>query len=181
MAQTGDNENLIQNALETALSPIDVRSTEVVFGAAEYVAFEVFTDALLRWMFKFQKRGLMETAVIHAVSIPFIGGAAGFLEGNHVLGYEAPAFEIAKDGAKGLPGLCLAQYVVNTAYSGYHFPKVVFKDVMILMSAKVLTRFVVSFAYPFMNDMLKNNLDTMEAFFFKQRIFTRLQGVLPSG
>ena len=43
------------NILETAVIPIDLRKSEVVFGAAEYVFFEVFTHWMLMYFFKFEK------------------------------------------------------------------------------------------------------------------------------
>ena len=163
------------NVVETIVSPVDVRNIEVVFGAAEYIAFEVLIDWLLRWAFKFQKRGLMETAVLHAVSIPLIGGTAAWFDENHILGYEAPFSQIGIDGAKGVPGLFFSQYICTTAYAGFHFPSIVFKDVGILVVAKILSRFAISFAYPFMPDAMKNNLDVLESFFFKQHAKSRFK------
>ena len=72
---TEEKENFTQ-LLETAVVPIDLRKSEVVFGAAEYVFFEVFTHWMLMYLLKFEKRSLVELAAIHSVSLPFIGGLA---------------------------------------------------------------------------------------------------------
>ena len=71
------------NIVETAAVPIDLRNSEVVFGAAEYVFFEVFTHWMLMYFFKFEKRSFVELAAIHTVSLPFIGGLGAFVEFPH--------------------------------------------------------------------------------------------------
>ena len=42
-----EEKETFTNILETAAIPIDLRKAEVVFGAAEYVFFEVFTHWML--------------------------------------------------------------------------------------------------------------------------------------
>ena len=54
---SGDEEpEAFMNLVNNAATPIDLRNSEVVFGAAEYVFFEVFTSWMIRYLFKFEKR-----------------------------------------------------------------------------------------------------------------------------
>jgi len=159
---------------DEAISAVDFRKSDVVFGAAEYILFEVAADWALRYFMRTERRSLYQTISIHAVSIPFISGGSAFMEDNHILGYEAPWQEIVMDGAKGIPGVLAAQFLVNTALLGFHAPKIVVKDVAIMAVAKVLSRVLVAMAYPQLTDDLRSYLDTLEAFFFKQHANSRL-------
>ena len=164
------------NILETAATPIDLRKSEVVFGAAEYVFFEVFTHWMLMYLFKFERRGLMELATIHAVSLPFIGGMGAFMEFPHVMGYEAPWSDILMDGAKGVPAVFAAQYLVNTALKGIHAPSIRFNEVLTTIAAKILSRIILSGAYiTFPADFFRNNLDILDGAFAKQFLASRLK------
>ena len=161
--------------LQTAAIPIDIRTSEVVFGAVEYIAFEVFVSWMIRYMFKFEKRGLMELMAIHAVSIPLIGGAAGFVEENHILGYEAPWGDVLYDGAKGIPGVFVAQYLVNTALAGFHVPGINVKDILITAASKILSRVVIAGGYGNFGDRFRDYLDVLEEVFNRQHAKSRLK------
>ena len=170
-----DEKEEFTQLLTTAAIPIDVRTSEVVFGAVEYVAFEVFVSWMVRYMFKFEKRSLMELMAIHAVSIPLIGGAAGFVEGNHLLGYEAPWGDVLYDGAKGVPAVFVAQYLVNTALAGFHVPGINVKDVLITAASKILSRVVISAGYGNFGDRFRDYLDILEEVFNRQYQKSRLK------
>jgi len=163
------------NLLETAVIPIDLRKSEVVFGAAEYVFFEVFTHWMLMYFLKFERRGLMELAAIHTVSLPFIGGLGAVMDFPHELGYEAPWGDVAMDGAKGIPAVFAAQYIVNTALKGMHAPSISFKEVLTTIVAKILSRFLVSLGYYQLPDFFRNNLDILDMAFAKQFVKSRLK------
>ena len=155
--------------------PIDLRSSEVVFGAAEYVFFEVFTHWMLMYFLKFEKRSLMELTAIHAVSLPFIGGMGAFVEFPHALGYEAPWGDIIQDGAKGIPAVFAAQYVVNTALKGLHAPSISFKEVLTTIAAKILSRVILAGGYYALPDFFRNNLDILDMAFAKQHLASRVK------
>ena len=173
MAQPEEN---FMNILETAAIPIDLRKSEVVFGAAEYVFFEVFTHWMLMYFFKFEKRSFIELAAIHTVSLPFIGGLGAFVEFPHEMGYEAPWGDIVYDGAKGIPAVFAAQYLVNTALKGLHAPSIKFKEVLTTAAAKVLSRVLVSGGNYALPDFFRNNLDILDVAFAKQFMASRLKG-----
>jgi len=170
-----DEKEEFQQMLSTAAIPIDVRTSEVVFGAVEYVAFEVFVSWMIRYMFKFEKRGLMELTAIHAVSIPLIGGAAGFVESNHLLGYEAPWGDVLYDGAKGIPAVFVAQYLVNTALAGFHVPGINVKDILITAASKILSRVMIAGGYGNFGDRFRDYLDVLEEVFNRQYQKSRLK------
>ena len=164
------------NVLETAAIPIDLRKSEVVFGAAEYVFFEVFTHWMLMYFFKFEKRSFVELAAIHTVSLPFIGGLGAFVEFPHEMGYEAPWGDIVYDGAKGIPAVFAAQYLANTALKGLHAPSIKFKEVLTTAASKVLSRVLVSGGYNLIPaGFFRNNLDILDVAFAKQFMASRLK------
>ena len=170
-----EEKETFTNILETAVIPIDLRKAEVVFGAAEYVFFEVFTHWMLMYFFKFERRSFMELAAIHTVSLPFIGGAAAFVEFPHAMGYEAPWGDIVQDGAKGIPAVFAAQYVVNTALKGLHAPSIKFKEVLTTCAAKVLSRILLSGGYYALPAFFRNNLDILDMAFAKEFMASRLK------
>ena len=167
-------EEGVTNILANGLQPVDVRKLPQVFGVLEYVSAEVFVSYMCRWLFKTEKRTLMELATIHAVSVPFIGGMAAFAEPTHGLGYEADSVSLAYDGAKGIPAVFAAQYVVNTALGGLHAPKLNFTDILVTAASKIITRPLLSLAYPVMGETLRSNLDMTEFLFNQQRAASRI-------
>ena len=162
-------EQSIQNVIDAAIVPVDARKFRQVLGAAEYVAAEVLVSYLARYVFKMEKRSVMELTAIHAVSLPFIGGLSAPVDEPSVLGYEAPVSDQFYDGAKGVPAVFLAQYTVNTALGGLHAPKINAKDIMITAAAKLVTRPILSFLYPMLGDAFRTNLDVLDGLFSKQR------------
>ena len=163
------------NILTNAIQPIDVRKGSQVAGAAEYVAAEVLVSYFARYLFKVEKRTLMELAAIHAVSIPLIGGLSAGVEDSNIFGYESPWGDLVQDGAKGVPAVFVAQYVCNTALSGLHAPKLAFNDILMTAAAKIITRPLIALVYPFIGQTGRNNLDILEELFNnKQRAVSSL-------
>ena len=169
-ADTEDVTNIFANAIQ----PVDFRKFGQVGGAVEYVAAEVLVSYFARYLFKVEKRTLLELAAIHAVSIPLIGGLAAFSQDNHQLAYEAPVYDLVIDGSKGIPAVFAAQYVCNTALQGLHAPKLNFRDILVTAATKVITRPILSLLYPYLGDMFRSNLDVIEELVSRQRAKSRL-------
>ena len=127
------------------------------------------------YFFKFEKRSFMELAAIHTVSLPFIGGLGAFVEFPHEMGYEAPWGDIVYDGAKGIPAVFAAQYLVNTALKGLHAPSIKFKEVLTTAASKVLSRVLLSGGYYALPAFFRNNLDILDVAFAKQFMASRLK------
>lgn len=153
------------NVFNNAIQPVDIRMGSQVAGAAEYVAAEVLVSYFARYLFKVEKRSLMELAAIHAVSIPLIGGLSAGLEDNNVFGYESGWGDLVTDGAKGVPAVFAAQYICNTALQGLHAPKLGFNDILVTAASKIVTRPLIALVYPYLGDMLRTNLDVLEELF----------------
>ena len=154
-----------QNVFENAAAPVDIRYGAQVGGVAEYVAAEVLVSYFARYLFKIERRSLMELAAIHAVSIPLIGGLAAGFDDNNIFSYESPWGDQIMDGAKGVPAVFVAQYVCNTALSGLHAPKLAFNDILVTAASKIITRPIISLLYPYLSDQMRTNLDTLEELF----------------
>ena len=93
------------------------------------------------------------------------------------MGYEAPWGDVAYDGAKGIPAVFAAQYVVNTALKGMHAPSIKFKEVLTTAASKILSRLLLSGGYSlFPASFFRNNLDILDMAFAKHFMNSRLLG-----
>lgn len=136
------------NILFNSVLPIDPRAVRLIAGGVEYVAVEVLVSKFLRKMLRFEDRGFFELAYIHTLSLPFLGGASAFVAGNTA--YSASLMENLKDGAKGIPAVLLAQWVVATCTKGFHIPAMSLKDVLITSAAKSLSKPLVSIVFKYL-------------------------------
>ena len=129
-----------QNVLSNAIAPVDFRKAKQLVGTVEYVAAEVLVSKVVRTVLKLENRGIFELAFVHLLSIPFMGGIGapfGNIRNVHTTnGYG----QAAVDGAKGIPGVLIAQWILATASKGFHFPWFNMKDLMITAGSKVLSR-----------------------------------------
>lgn len=153
-----------------AIQMVDLRHGSQVVGVVEYVAAEVIVSYFARWLFKSERRTLMELAAIHAVSIPLIGGLSAGVQDSNALGYESPVTDLVQDSAKGIPAVFVAQYICNTALAGLHAPKLQFTDILITAASKIISRPILALLFPYISEMGRNNLDVLEELFnAKQR------------
>ncbi len=155
-------DNLVSRTLNNVIEPIDPRGAGGVKygGLVQTVALEVAVSKGLRWLLKMEQRSVADLAILHTVSQGLIGGFGAIM-------FKAPAqadgsvkvFDALKDGAKGIPALVAAQYVVNTAAKGMHIPTFSFKDLLITGSSKALTRPLINqlVSMKWYPDMLKNS------------------------
>ena len=82
------------------------------------------------------------------------------------------------DGAKGVPGVFAAQYIINTALKGLHAPRLNFTDILVTAAAKIATRPLISFIYKPMGETLRANLDMTEALILNQYKASNLKGAV---
>ncbi len=165
----------VRNVFDNAIEPFNFYQNEKEqgLGAIQIVAFEVLVSKLLRWGLKMEQRTVADLAIVHAVSQGLIGGMANILgdpidplDGNN------KAMDALKDGAKGIPGLFAAQYVVNTAASGLHFPKFTMKDMLITGAAKAFTRPLINMTWDY-HKMLNKNFQAHDTMVGRQQTAAR--------
>ena len=130
----------VQNVVSNAAVAVDFRKPYQLYGTVSLVAVEVLVSKIVRSILKMENRSITELAFIHLLSIPFMGGIAAPFGAGSDIRNTADYATAVKDGAKGVPGVLLAQWVVNTAYKGIHFPWFNLKDLMITAGSKTLTR-----------------------------------------
>ena len=163
------------NVLTNVITPVDPRRTDLLFGSLEYVAAEVIVAKLVRKLIKADNKGWMELAYIHTLSLPFMGGAAGFFarknhyEGNDKLGQKIGFSTQLMDGAKGIPAVLLAQYILASFSKGFHVPWFNMKDLLITAGTKAITRPAVGFIYSYLPKNAQDNLTLLEILFDRQR------------
>ena len=66
------------------------------------------------------------------------------------------------DGAKGIPAVLLAEWVLNTFYKGFHFPWFNMKDLLITAACKALTTPMLYAARNVLPNMITNGLEIMQ-------------------
>ena len=111
-----------QNVLSNAIAPVDFRKAKQLVGTVEYVAAEVLVSKVVRTVLKLENRGIFELAFVHLLSIPFMGGIAAPFGNVRAIGATGGYGQAAVDGAKGIPGVLIAQWIIATASKGFHFP-----------------------------------------------------------
>ena len=130
-----------QNVLSNAVIPIDIRRDGQLIGTAEYVAAEVLVSKVIRSVLKMENRNILDLAFVHVLSIPFLGGlAAPFGDQASISDASAGYTKALTDGAKGIPAVLAAQWVLATASKGFHFPWFTMKDLLITAGSKAITR-----------------------------------------
>ena len=159
------------NVFWNAIQPYNFNYDNQLAGAATIVASEVLVGWVIRKIMKAPKP-VLEMAYIHALSLPFLGGLAGYQEdpslrtsfpsgakkGETTQGY---GHQLAA-GAKGIPAVILAQYIVASFTRGFHVPWFNMKDILITCAAKAVTApllFALSESLP---ESLADGLDVMQ-------------------
>ena len=129
-----------QNVLSNSIAPVDFRKAKQLVGTVELVAVEVLVSKIVRTVLRMENRGLMDLAFVHLLSIPFMGGAAAPFGNIRAVGATGGYGQAAVDGAKGIPGVLIAQWILATATKGFHFPWFSLKDLLITAGSKAITR-----------------------------------------
>ena len=144
------------NVFSNIILPVDPRKSKVLVGTAQYVALEVLVSKLARRFIKSENKSFPELIFVHTLSLPFMGGAAGFVDPNSDFKEKPEYGELFTDGAKGIPAVLLAQWVINTFAKGLHFPWFNMRELMITAGAKILTRPIAGALYPYMPASLQD-------------------------
>ena len=139
-----------------AIMPFDLRNPKRVGGVAQVVLLEVIVSKMMRKILGMAPAGFMELAAIHAVSMPFLGGLSGFADAPGRPGGKRDYSAIFMDGAKGIPAVFLAQYIINTGARGIHVPGIRVKDILITAASKSLTRPLVEMVYPYLHGSIQD-------------------------
>ena len=161
-----------QNMLGNAILPFDIRKGKLVFGSIEYVAVEVLVSAIVRNFMK-APRTWKDLVLVHSISLPFLGGASGFMDppGEYSAGW-ATQFT---DGAKGIPAVLLAEWVLATYYKGFHFPWFGMKDLLITAGAKTISRPISAAFYGYLPNDPKDALATFNVIVQQQNAKSSLK------
>ena len=169
------------NVAMNLVLPVDFRRTKLILGTLEYIAAEVVVSKIVRKFMKADNKGWAELAYIHALSMPFMGGAAGFFDQNNKYeGTDDEGKDITfatqlMDGAKGIPAVLLAQYILESFSKGFHKPWFALKDLFITAGAKAITRPVIGFIYKYLPKDAQTNLRVVDEMINRQRHFSTLK------
>ena len=170
-----DKKDGYMNVLSNIVVPFDPRKTKLLMGSLEYIAAEVVVAKIIRKIIKQDNVGWLHLCYVHALSLPFMGGAAGFFEGN--ADYEAKddagknlGFgQQFQDGAKGIPAVLIAAWIVASFTKGFHAPYFQMKDLLITCGTKAITRPVVGFIFEYLPKDAQYNLRVLDQLIEMQR------------
>ena len=156
------------NVVTNVVTPFDPRRTKLLLGSLEYIAAEVVVAKVVRKIIKADTKGWFQLAYIHALSLPFMGGTAAFFEqqapyvGQDNTGNPVSVTTQLMDGAKGIPAVLVAQYIIDSMSKGFHAPWFNMKDLLITAGTKALTRPVIGFIYRYLPTDAAQNLEVVE-------------------
>ena len=156
------------NVFTNVITPFDPRRTKLLLGSLEYIAAEVIVAKVVRKIIRADNKGWFELAYIHALSLPFMGGTAAFFErkspyvGQDTAGKEVGFGTHVMDGAKGIPAVLVAQYIIDSISKGFHAPWFNMKDLLITAGTKALTRPIIGFVYKYLPNDARDNLEIVE-------------------
>ena len=150
--------------LENLLAPYDfLNKPDLAFGVIQYVFLEVIVSRIFRYVLKQPAPWGVDFAV-HFISIPFLGGLSAFAESQGEL-KESDFLTLLLDGAKGIPGVFVAQYVVQSFQLGPVIPHFNLRDLLITAASKAITRPIAGFLYNYVfPDKIKEQWDDVDAF-----------------
>ena len=175
MAGEETKEGEYTNVATNVITPFDPRRTKQILGSLEYIAAEVVVAKIVRKLIKADTKGWAELAYIHALSLPFMGGAAGFFdenqdfEGVNKEGKKVGFTDQLMDGAKGIPAVLIAQYILESFTRGFHAPWFNMKDLLITAGTKAITRPIVGFVYTYLPTNAQDNLRVVDELVKRQR------------
>ena len=171
----GDKDDTFTNIFQNAILPVDPRKMKVLMGSAQYIAVEVLLSQLIRRFMK-APQSWTDTILVHTLSMPFMGGAAGFGDNNKDIEAEPAVWgDLFMDGAKGIPAVLLAQWLLFTFYKGFHVPWFNMKDLLITAGAKTITRPLTAIILPYLPEDLQDNYELIHAVIEKQAIASNLR------
>ena len=163
------------NVVTNIITPFDPRRTALLMGSLEYIAAEVVVSKVLRKIIKADNKGWLELVYVHALSLPFMGGTAAFFDanagytGNDAEGNEVGFTKHAMDGAKGIPAVIVAQYIIESISKGFHAPWFNMRDLLITAGSKAITRPLIGFIYTYLPKDAAANLQVVEHLVRMQR------------
>ncbi len=169
-------DSKIMNVFKNAVSPFS--SGKALKGSVSYVALEVAVSKLLRKVMGMDNKSWTELCVVHALTLPILGGVGAMLsnnDGRPTRGYGAKKMAIhIKEGAKTVPALFTAQYVYNTYCHGLglHFWSV--KDALVMATAKILSRPIAAKLYA-KSKFFQNAFDAIQLLHESQALQSNLR------
>ena len=125
----------LYNVLTNSIYPFS--SVKLVTGSAEYIANEVAVSYIVRRILG-SPRSFMQMAQVHALSLPLMGGSAGFMDPPGSLS-EGWGDQIGA-GIKGVPAVLVAHWILQVFEHGFTLPKGGFKEYLITAFAKIVSR-----------------------------------------
>jgi hypothetical protein len=139
-----------------------------VIGTSFSVAMEVLVESIVRKFAMGQKQTIMRTAIKHMISQPFHGGLAPFGEKWTNAG-DATYTQSFMDGAKGVPAVLFAQYIMNVFDRGFHIPAIDIKELLVTAGTKTITRPLMATVYKWLPKTVTDQLAVLDAIYNAQR------------
>ena len=167
-------QSKFSNVFKNAVAPF--ASGKAFKGSAVYVALEVIVAKILRRILKVGDKTFAELAIVHALSLPLLGGVtAAFNQADRgTIPYGAKKVgNHIKEGAKSVPALFLAQYTYDSYCHGIGLRFWAARDALVMAVAKILTRPIASKLYK-KSKFMQNAFDSVQLMQESQQIVSNL-------
>ena len=155
----------VSNVMWNITEPFTGKAEGQLQGTVQHIVTEVLVSKALRFILKWENRGFIELATIHAVSQPFLGGLF-FGDNIRTLSSSPSNMEAATDGAKQTPAVLIAAYILASAQKGLHLPRFTIRDLGVTLISKVVSRVVANNIYSSLSEPMQQATiahDTMVA------------------
>ena len=166
-----ESESSVVNVFTNTVAPFS--SAQLIGGTTGYVANEVAVSYMVRKMMG-KHKSLFELAQVHALSVPLLGGAAGFMD---------PQGDFDDDwstqfgaGIKGVPALFLAQYIIQIFNKGFSLPNEGFKEYLVAAFSKIVSRPVLSVINGYLPGQAADALQVLHNLVRRQAVASNLAG-----
>ena len=142
-------------------------------GSAEYIAAEVAVGWTFRRIFN-MPRPIAKLGAIHGLSLPLMGGAAGFLDASK--DYTGAWGDQVQAGVKGVPAVLLAHYIVQVFQKGFGLPSAGFKEYLVSAVTKILSRPILASVYTYLPNMGQDGLNVLHELIVRQSTASNFSG-----
>ena len=161
-----------QNVLSNVVLADDPRRLRLVGGTLQIVIIEAAISKVIRKVLGKDNTAFLDLLLIHALSLPLMGGAAGFMDANGA--YSEDYMSLFRDGVKGVLAVFLGQYALGTFKTGFHIPSITAYDAFITAASKILTRPLIGTAFGSLPDAMQKSLNDVEEMINRQRTVSNL-------
>ena len=163
MSGQAGKDGSVYNVLTNSIYPFS--SVKLATGSAEYIANEVAVSYIVRRILG-SPQSFSHMAQVHALSLPLMGGAAGFMDPP--AGFDEGWGDQIGAGIKGVPAVLVAHWILQVFQHGFGLPKAGFKEYLMTAFAKIVSRPVLATINGFLPGAGQDALEVLHQLVLRQ-------------